>query len=221
MPVPPYGRLGGRKNLSSETGSGRTTAMQNGISVLPRSEGPLPEQAPFMLALAVNGRLSPIASDSACWGNGKNGLEADCCIAERTFGFGACRMSVAGAKAHQARGRSACRLSALFIDGANRPLRIFRFRRRDGSFGYGRPAVGGPLARPDRTCASPPARPIVPETLKAPSGPLRRARSGRSIPVRAETFRHPGSAHSDCHADRYCHPGRRTRRLWAGPPRPT
>ena len=78
-----------------------------------------------------------------------------------------------------------------------------------------RRAVG--TTRPDMRQ---PARAIVPQGLKAPSGPLRRARSGRSIPVRAETFRHPGSARSDCHADRYCHPGRRTRRLWAGPRRP-
>ena len=62
------------ETLTSEAGSGRTTAIKNGIAVLPISEDPLREQAPFMRAPAANGRVTPFATNAASCLNGKYGL---------------------------------------------------------------------------------------------------------------------------------------------------
>ena len=55
-----------------------------------RGDGcPLNKGAPIRVALTVNSRWPPIASDSACWGNGKNGLEADLRRCDMPCGRGA------------------------------------------------------------------------------------------------------------------------------------
>ena len=61
---------------SSWKGSDRIDASRHGRRVEPPAERPQSKRAPINFAFAAKVSTPPIVSDSACWGDGKNGLRA-------------------------------------------------------------------------------------------------------------------------------------------------